>query len=74
MEEQFETEKGVKVEIGSNLLKAIKGVLKLVEQVNSRMDQHVLSPGKEVNRAFGINVTKMHKDHVKHNNNVVTNP
>lgn len=73
MEKQFETDRGVKVEIGDNLLKAIKGVLRLVEQVNARIDQHVLSPGKEVNRAFGINITKMHKDHVK-NKNVVTNP
>lgn len=73
MDEQFETESGVKVEIGGNLLKAIKGVLKLVEQVNSRMDQNVLSPGKEVNKAFRINITKMHRDVVK-NMNVVRNP
>ena len=74
MEEQFRIEDcGVKVEIGDNLLKAIKAVLKKTENENLRSIGRVLSPGKEINKAFGINITKMHRVYIK-NKNVVTNP
>ena len=73
MEEQFNIEDcGVKVEIGDNLLKAIRAVLRKVENENLRNIGRTLSPGKELQKAFGLNLTKMYKQHVK-NKNVVTN-
>lgn len=53
-----------KIEIGENLLKAIKVVLNATEKENGRNTIRRLHPGKEVQLAFGINLTKMHKDNI----------
>lgn len=76
MDEQFETKDGVKVEIGDNLLKGIRALLKLVDNVNviyRGRDQQIMSPGKEIHKAFGINITKMHKDYLKNKKHSVCN-
>lgn len=66
MDEEFRVEDcGVKVEIGDNLLKAIRAVLKKAENANIRTLGRTISPGKEVQKAFGLNLAKMYKRHVK---------
>jgi hypothetical protein len=44
----------VKLEIGDNLLAAIKELLKNVDVENNRLNFTSYSPGREVKRAFGI--------------------
>lgn len=52
-------DRNIKVDIGDNLLKAITKVVEAVDRENSRCDA-TKCPGKAVQKAFGIDLTKIH--------------
>lgn len=49
----------IKLEIGSDLKETIIALLEAVDNENNRLsdDRDILSPGDEVKKAFGINLT-----------------
>lgn len=48
----------IRIEIDSNMLEAIKHLLKTVDYENRR-SRFTLSPGKEIQKAFGVDITKI---------------
>lgn len=58
-------EQGLKIEIGENLLKAIRSIVNATESENRRNNIiRKLHPGKEIQAAFGINAAKIYKDYL----------
>jgi len=51
----------IKLEIGPGLGETIRELINTVDKENSRMSRGSLSPGEEVQKAFGIDITDMVK-------------
>lgn len=53
------SEQVIRIELDGNMLKAVRSVLEAVDNENRRCGFQSLSPGLEVQKAFGIDIAKV---------------